>query len=858
MQPTRAGFLVSRVVVAALTAVFLIGVGPVRGQTPGQGFVEPATSQAWRSPMAAEVAGTLPPRGRFTFPAPYNTTAWRITGAEDCGGADCVKPVGYSYWNNINNHAGLPTMLIVLGLDRGKGGAGPSLFEMEKATGVVRNLGALFPASSPFSWASGEGWYFSGTRPHALYVTSGPRLMRYDVVARTFEPVMDVSTAFGANRYLWQAHSSLDDRVHSATLRDSTTWASLGCVAYREDRGQWFYAPRLGDFDECQIDKSGRWLVIKENVDGRYGEDNRILDLETGTERVLLDEHGAGGHSDVGWGYMVAADNFNHAPGAIRLWRFDRDMSGGEPVTNDPDQGRLVYQLPSWGASVGHIAHGNARAGAAPDSQMVCSSSASRVLVPRVNEIVCYRLDGSLDTLVVAPNLTDLDAPGGGPSDYAKLPKGNLDPTGEYFIWTANAGTNRLDAYVVRIPGASSDPAPPSWSAVQWSSLVNAAATNGTLRKSGGCGGCADAGAVSTRQFASGDLAMRFTVADAAATLYLGLSRGNPGTSPNEIGFAIRLQNGVASVRESGVYRKDTRFERGDRFEVRAEGGAVRYLKNGEVFYTSALAPQYPLLVDASLLGAGATVADVAVRPGSDPDRRPGDSHGQGRGSMPASCRLTPATSAGAVRSRTAPPTSTTRTRMPRARPRVTASGSSYSPRGERSTSRHAAKISWWKRQSSCRCAHPASSARGRPRPASRGCRAASRRNRRPRRRSGRPARHRSRSPPRARGDRRPPARRCRWPSSHAAPQPGRGCRRSPPGRDPRRRTPRPPARHSRYPSGSTCTVVRSRSRAAARAGSGRESLRRRARRRGRRRCSRRPPAGPGRSPETGGRCRPA
>ena len=33
-----------------------------------------------------------------------------------------------------------------------------------------------------------------------------------------------------------------------------------------------------------------------------------------------------------------------------------------------------------------------------------------------------------------------------------KSPKGNLDPTGEYFVWTANSGTGRLDAFVVRIP----------------------------------------------------------------------------------------------------------------------------------------------------------------------------------------------------------------------------------------------------------------------------------------------------------------------------------------------------------------------------------------------------------------------
>ena len=79
----------------------------------------------------------LPARGAFTFPSPYNTTAFRITTGSDCQGADCVSPVGYSYWNNINNHAGSDTMLVFLGLDRRKGGTGPTLFRVNKRTGAT-------------------------------------------------------------------------------------------------------------------------------------------------------------------------------------------------------------------------------------------------------------------------------------------------------------------------------------------------------------------------------------------------------------------------------------------------------------------------------------------------------------------------------------------------------------------------------------------------------------------------------------------------------------------------------------------------------------------------------------------------
>ena len=57
--------------------------------------------------------------------------------------------VGYSYWSNINNHVGSDTMLMFLGLERRKGGGGPTLFSYNKSTGETKNLGPLFSAGQP-------------------------------------------------------------------------------------------------------------------------------------------------------------------------------------------------------------------------------------------------------------------------------------------------------------------------------------------------------------------------------------------------------------------------------------------------------------------------------------------------------------------------------------------------------------------------------------------------------------------------------------------------------------------------------------------------------------------------------------
>ena len=97
----------------------------------------------------------------------------------------------------------------------------------------------------------------------------------------------------------------------------------------------------------------------------------------------------------------------------------------------------------------------------------------------------------------------------------------------------------------------------------------------------------------------------------------VGLSASNTGTQSGEIVFGLRLRNGNVEVRESGIYRKDVRFVTGDTFEIRVEGGVVRYLKNDTVFYTSKQAPRYPLMADASLLTVGVTVVDAAIKLGS-------------------------------------------------------------------------------------------------------------------------------------------------------------------------------------------------------------------------------------------------
>ena len=609
-----------------------------RADSPG-GFIEkPETAQARPALRSDQIQQFLPPTpGPFTFPPPYNTRGVRLTGPGDCAGGDCVWSVGYSYWRNINNHSGSGVLYFFLGLDRERGGKGPTLFRYDKVTEEVRRLGPLFPETSHLSWLSGEGWYFSATHPGKLYVDDGARMLRYDIGSTPGLPlgpaevVFDVRPQFGTDKVIGQMQSSGDDRVHSATLKRLPSYEMLGCVVYHEVTRTFQYFPRRmtpdnlpGTFDECAVDKSGQWAMSLEYTQHNppeEGLDMRIFNLATGAERIVLDQEGAVGHYDMGHGYVVGADNLARS-NAIKLWDFSAD----------PLSGRLVsYNDETSAPGPNHLSHTNAKAGVAAHQQYICGSGAADSVGVWTNEVICFRPDGAFNVLVVAPVMTNM-APSfpGDDDDYLKVPKGNLDVTGQYFLWTSNTGGARVDAFLVKVPAQRMfDGAPDGGSGgtpqnVIWTSLVNVTASGHSLQKTGGCDGCQDAGAVSQQQITAGDGYMEFRASELNLVRFIGLNNANPGTTTGEIPFAIKLVNGHAEAYESGQYRGDTTFATGDTLRIAVQSGVVRYSKNATVFYTSTMPPIYPLRVDTALTSAGSTINSVVISTGSSSTPPPG------------------------------------------------------------------------------------------------------------------------------------------------------------------------------------------------------------------------------------------
>lgn len=138
------GLVLLLILLLTVLAVVPSGMG-LGAPVPG-GWLEPqgtAPRARWSNAFIQSFVPTV--RGSFTFPAPYNTQAVRITDASDCGGKDCVWSVGYSYWRNTNAHEGSDEMLIFLGLASNRGGTGPTLFKYNKATDNIIKVGPLFP-----------------------------------------------------------------------------------------------------------------------------------------------------------------------------------------------------------------------------------------------------------------------------------------------------------------------------------------------------------------------------------------------------------------------------------------------------------------------------------------------------------------------------------------------------------------------------------------------------------------------------------------------------------------------------------------------------------------------------------------
>jgi alpha-tubulin suppressor-like RCC1 family protein len=149
---------------------------------------------------------------------------------------------------------------------------------------------------------------------------------------------------------------------------------------------------------------------------------------------------------------------------------------------------------------------------------------------------------------------------------------------------------------------------------VVWVNAVGASVSGNSVTKTAGTTGW-DAGASSRNVLQDGYGYVDFIIPDTGHDSMCGLGFGDGNASYTDVDFAIYFQSGGdLLVYEAGSNRGQLgTYAAGDRMRVEVFHSTIRYRKNGVVFYTSTVAPRFPLRVDLSLYSPGTVINDARV-----------------------------------------------------------------------------------------------------------------------------------------------------------------------------------------------------------------------------------------------------
>jgi GH18 family chitinase len=149
---------------------------------------------------------------------------------------------------------------------------------------------------------------------------------------------------------------------------------------------------------------------------------------------------------------------------------------------------------------------------------------------------------------------------------------------------------------------------------VAWTSAAGVSVSGSSLTKTAAIK-WGNSGAVSTHHLRSGNGHVEVTAGETTTNRMFGLGNGDSTQDYADIEHALYLAaGGKVKVYEKGVLRGMLgTFVTGDKLRVAVESGVVRYRRNGNLLYTSPVAPRYPLLVDTALYSQGATLKSAVL-----------------------------------------------------------------------------------------------------------------------------------------------------------------------------------------------------------------------------------------------------
>ena len=408
--------ILSRAILIAVSAAVL---APCQSGRPPSPNANSAPAVITDRRVYSEGSPPALPRAGGTFIDPtFGTTIMRVTDESD--GKACNDY--YSYWPTFN----LDSTRFFIACDNN-----PRLYRFDPNNFQILAKGPLFDRPPTGSrYLSTEDAIWSGTNANLLYGYVDQKLYAYDVATRTYSLIKDFSGEL-TEGYLGQMSKSLDDNVFAFTRKDKN-YKAVGYFVWRRDPNKILGYADLGSLDEVQVDKSGRYLVVKAKFDEKV--DVQVMDLQTRAVENLTDPAPdfSPGHSDNGRQIVVGHDNWNNQYTVRRLaapHQFQTVVSFG----SDWSQANHLSMLADnegW-CVISNYTAGNGTAG------------------PFRNEIFQASTDGSQKVRRLAHHHSVY-------RDYWDTPRANISRDGRFIAFTSNWGSStRRDAFIIKVPSMS-------------------------------------------------------------------------------------------------------------------------------------------------------------------------------------------------------------------------------------------------------------------------------------------------------------------------------------------------------------------------------------------------------------------
>jgi hypothetical protein len=362
--------------------------------------------------------------GKFIDPT-FGTEIMRVT--DERSGGNCGT--SYAYWPTFNSNN---TRILV----QCEGVTSGEIYDFDPAS---FSLGTRHSIPTERVLLRGEDAIWSVRDPDILFAHAdlGTTLWAFNVATGALRRIGDLGGRLKPGQYLFQMSKSEDDDVFAFTRRGpAPAYPYLGYLVYRASTNE-IVRQGLGPIDECQIDKTGRFLVWKTGVEGVGKIEVKILDVQTGGLTDLTDDapDQAPGHSDNGRGSVVGAANFINAITSRNLATphvFTKIFDFGDAYDN-PFHVSMLADNEDWCLVT---FYGEANSG-------------KRTSVLK-REVIQIATDGSgrIRRLVHHHSVF---------RDYYDTPRANISRDGCYVAFTSNwGGGKRRDLFVARIEPAPS------------------------------------------------------------------------------------------------------------------------------------------------------------------------------------------------------------------------------------------------------------------------------------------------------------------------------------------------------------------------------------------------------------------